>query len=345
MVSMQDIADKAGVSRVTVSRVLSNHPSVKAETRKKVLYWVKALDYEPNLIARSLAGSRTNLIGLLVPEFAYPFFSEIIEAIENQAFYEGYSVIICNTRRSLEKEKNLLGQLRQRKVDGVIAVPVSPEQTGAYRRLQVPAVMITKRVEGFSSVYISHYAGGQQIARHFLNVGFRRIGYIGPTRDTTSARKYAGFRDYLAASRTELTDVIECPAPENMNASPVHKQVKEYAASRGLNSQVYLANDDITACEAIAAFREAGFDVPGDIAIAGFDNSLLAKEISPRLTALAQPLEEIGKKAVEVLMDQIHHGADPRMYELESRVIVRESTMQFAPDSGQREPAVMPANK
>ena len=92
-------------------------------------------------------------------------------------------------------------------------------------------------------------------------------------------------------------------------------------------------------------FRSAGFDVPGDIAIAGFDNSLLAKEISPRLTALAQPLEEIGKKAVEVLMDQIHHGADPRMYELESRVIVRESTMQFAPDSGQREPAVMPANK
>jgi transcriptional regulator with XRE-family HTH domain len=102
---MQDIADKAGVSRVTVSRVLSNHPSVKAETRKKVLYWVKALDYEPNLIAQGLAGNRTNIIGLLAPEIAYPFFSEIIEAIENQAFYEGYSTIICNTRRSLEKEK------------------------------------------------------------------------------------------------------------------------------------------------------------------------------------------------------------------------------------------------
>lgn len=101
MVSMQDIADKAGVSRVTVSRVLSNHPSVKAETRQKVLRWVKELDYEPNLIAQSLAGNRTNIIGLLVPEIAYPFFSEIIESIENQAFYEGYSIIICNTHRSL----------------------------------------------------------------------------------------------------------------------------------------------------------------------------------------------------------------------------------------------------
>lgn len=304
VVSMQDIADKAGVSRVTVSRVLSNHPSVKAETRQKVLHWVKALDYEPNLIAQSLAGNRTNIIGLLVPEIAYPFFSEIIESIENQAFYEGYSVIICNTHRSLEKEKNILAQLRQRKVDGIIAVPVSADQSlPAYQRLQVPAVMITKKMEGFSSVYISHYNGGQQIARHFLNMD----------------------------NRIALSDVIECPAPENMNASLVHKLVKQYAQNTGLHCEAYLANDDITACEAIAAFRELGYAVPQDIAIAGFDNSLLAKEISPKLTALAQPLDEIGKKSVEILLSQINDGAEPCMYELESRVIARESTVCLVP--------------
>ena len=331
MVSMQDIADKAGVSRVTVSRVLSNHPSVKAETRKKVLYWVKELEYEPNVIAQSLAGSSTNVIGLLVPEIAYPFFSEIIEAVENQAFYAGYHTIICNTRRSQEKERNILTELKKRKVDGIIAVPVSAVQTAAYQRLSIPVVMITKRAEGFSSVYISHYTGGQQIARHFLNVGFQRIGYIGPIRDSTSAIKYAGFQNYLAENRIDLTDVIECPAPANMNASLVYAKVKEYAASTGLRCESYMANDDITACEAIAAFRELGYAVPKDIAIAGFDNSLLAKEISPKLTALAQPLEEIGKKAVEVLLAQIHDGVPPQMYELESRVIVRESTIHFVP--------------
>lgn len=331
MVSMQDIADKAGVSRVTVSRVLSNHPSVKAETRKKVLYWVKELEYEPNVIAQSLAGSSTNVIGLLVPEIAYPFFSEIIEAVENQAFYAGYHTIICNTRRSPEKERNILTELKKRKVDGIIAVPVSAVQTAAYQRLSIPVVMITKRAEGFSSVYISRYTGGQQIARHFLNVGFQRIGYIGPIRDSTSAIKYAGFQNYLAENRIDLTDVIECPAPANMNASLVYAKVKEYAASTGLRCEAYLANDDITACEAIAAFRELGYAVPKDIAIAGFDNSLLAKEISPKLTALAQPLEEIGKKAVEVLLAQIHDGVPPQMYELESRVIVRESTIHFVP--------------
>ncbi len=330
MASMQDIANKAGVSRVTVSRVLSNHPSVKAETRQKVLYWIKELDYEPNLIAQSLAGSSTHLIGLLVPEIAYPFFSEIIEAIENQAFYEGYSVIICNTRRSLEKEKNILKELKQRKVEGVIAVPVSSERSAAaYQRFQLPVVMITKRMEGFSCVYISHYAGGQQIAKHFLNVGFQRIGYIGPTKDSTSAIKYAGFRNYLSANRIELMDVIECPAPENMNASIVYQRVKEYAAGPGLHSEAYLANDDITACEAIAAFRELGYSIPKDIAIAGFDNSLLAREISPKLTALAQPLEEIGRKAVDALLEQMHGGVPPQMYELESRIIARESTINF----------------
>ena len=333
VVSMQDIADKAGVSRVTVSRVLSNNPSVKAETRQKVLHWVKELDYEPNLIAQSLAGNRTNIIGLLVPEIAYPFFSEIIESIENQAFYEGYSIIICNTHRSLEKERNILTQLRQRKVDGVIAVPVSTKESlPAYQRLTVPAVMITKPLEGFSSVYISHYHGGQQIARHFLNMGFQKIGYIGPTKESTSALKYEGFRQFLSSNQINLTDVIECPVPKNLNTSIVYKLVKQYASDFGLHCEAYLANDDITACEAITAFRELGYSIPRDIAIAGFDNSLLAKEISPKLTALAQPLDEIGKKSVEILLDQISNGTEPRMYELESRIIARESTIRFVSD-------------
>lgn len=123
--------------------------------------------------------------------------------------------------------------------------------------------------------------------------------------------------------------MIECPAPKNMNASLVYKLVKQYAADTGLHCEAYLANDDITACEAITAFRELGYAVPQDIAIAGFDNSLLSKEINPKLTALAQPLDEIGKKSVEILLDQINNSTEPRMYELESRIIVRESTIRY----------------
>lgn len=330
MSSMQDIADKAGVSRATVSRVLSNHPSVKAATRKKVLHWVKELEYEPNLIAQTLAGNSTNLIGVVVPEIAYPFFSEIIEAIENQAFYEGYSVIICNTRRSLEKEKNILTELNKRKVDGIVAVPVSAEfSLNSYKRLNIPVTMITKKVEGFHSIYISHYKGGEHMAKHFLSVGFRKIGYIGPVKESTSALKFQGFRDFLKANGMELSDVIECKPPANMNATAVSEKVKKYISGNGIHSEVFLANDDITACEAIAALRIMGYSVPQDIAIAGFDNSLLAREMNPKLTSLAQPLEAIGKKAVEILIDQINYHTQPQFYEMESRVIERESTVSF----------------
>ena len=330
MSNMQDIADKAGVSRATVSRVLSDHPSVKAATRKKVLHWVKELGYEPNLIAQSLAGNSTNIIGVIVPEIAYPFFSEIIVAIESQAFYEGYSVIICNTNRSLEKEKNILTGLNKRKVDGIIAVPVSTEfSLNSYRKLNIPVTMITKKVEGFHSIYISHYRGGELMAKHFLSVGFRKIGYIGPVKKSTSAIKFQGLRDYLLANGIELTDVIECDPPANMNATGVSENVKNYILVRGIQSEVLLANDDISACEAISALQMQGISVPHDIAVAGFDNSLLAREMNPKLTSLAQPLEMIGKKAVEVLLDQINYHTQPQMYEMESRVVIRESTVSW----------------
>lgn len=328
--SMQDVAEKAGVSRATVSRVLSNHPSVTAATRKNVLNWVEKLGYEPNLIAQSLAGNSTSLIGVMVPEIAYPFFSEIIEAIENQAFYEGYNVIICNTRRNLEKERNILTELKQRKADGIIAVPVSVEQSAAsYRRVNLPVTMITKRMEGFHSVFINHYDGGVQMAKHFLNVGFQKMGYIGPISRSISARKYAGFREYLLANQATVADVIECDPPENMNATQVYENVKKYAAVHGIQSEVFFANDDITACEAMAALTDLGYSIPRDIALAGFDNSLLAKEATPKLTSLAQPLEEIGKKAVEVLLGQIRQKTEPQLYELETRVVARASTINW----------------
>lgn len=329
MASMQDIADRAGVSRATVSRVLSGHPSVKASTRMRVMHWVDELGYEPDVIAQSLAGGSTSLIGVVLPEIAYPFFSEILEAIEDQAFFHGRSVIVCNSQRSPEKESNVVSELAKRRVDGVIAVPVSTETSGAtYRRLRVPTVVITKQMEGFDSIYISHERGGEQMAKHFLSMGFPSIGYIGPVTESTSAIKFRGFNSYLRAQGVELSDVIECPAPANMNASCVYRNVRERIAAGGLGARAYFTNDDITACEAIAAMREAGYGVPADVAVAGFDNSLLAREMSPKLTSLAQPLEEIGRRAVDVLLDRIETPAKPRHFELASRVIARASTLE-----------------
>lgn len=167
------------------------------------------------------------------------------------------------------------------------------------------------------------------MAKHFLNMGFQKMGYVGPISKSTSARKYAGFREYLLANRAEITDVIECDPPENMNATQVYENVKKYARDNRIRSEVFFTNDDITACETMAALMDLGYSIPQDIAVAGFDNSLLAKEATPKLTSLAQPLEEIGKKAVEVLLGQIRQKTEPQLYELETRVVARASTMNW----------------
>lgn len=329
MTSMKEVAAKANVSRATVSRVLSGHPSVKPETRKIVLHWVKKLNYQPNIVAQTLAGNKTNIIGVVLPEIANPFFTEILAAIESQASYQGYSIILCCTNKNIDKEKSILNQLKSRKIDGIICVPVSStDSSSSYKQLDIPTITITKKMDGFSSVSISHYDGGKKIAQHLLDLGYQNIGYIGPTKTSTSAIKFSGFSDCLKEKGLEITDIIENEVPETLENITVYNTVIDYISKNGLHSDALFANDDATACDAIKALFELGYRVPQDIAIAGFDNSLLSKKMNPSISSLSQPLIEIGKKAVDLLVENINFNNDKiEDYELDTRVISRESTI------------------
>ena len=329
MISMKDVADKANVSRATVSRVLAGHPSVKPETRKIVLHWVKKLNYQPNIVAQTLAGNKTNIIGVVLPEIANPFFTEILAAIENQASYQGYNIILCCTNKNKDKEKSILNQLKSRKIDGIICVPVSSTHSCPYyKQLDIPVITITKKMQGFSSVSISHYDGGKKIAQHFLDLGYQKIGYIGPTKTSTSAIKLAGFSDYLNKRGLELSDIIENEAPETIENITVYDAVIEYISKNGLNSDALFANDDATACDAIKALCKLGYRIPEDVAVAGFDNSLISKKMNPSISSLSQPLTEIGKKAVDLLIEAMDYdNSKIEEYELDTRVISRESTI------------------
>lgn len=329
MTNMKDVADKANVSRATVSRVLAGHPSVKPETRKLVLHWVKKLNYQPNIIAQTLAGNKTNIIGVILPEIANPFFAGILAAIENQASYQGYNIILCCTNKNKDTEKSILNQLKSRKIDGIICVPISSTHSYSYyKQLDIPVVTITKKMQGFSSVSISHYDGGKKIAQHFLDLGYQNIGYVGPTKTSTSAIKFAGFRDYLKKNGLELSDIIENVAPETIENITVYDTVIEYISKNGLNSDALFANDDATACDTIKALCELGYRVPQDVAVAGFDNSLISKKMNPSISSLSQPLIEMGKKAVDILIESINSdNTKIEECELDTRVISRESTI------------------
>lgn len=329
MPNMKDVAALAHVSPATVSRVLSGHPSVKPETRAEVLRCIKQLNYQPNASARNLAGGRTSLIGVILPDLANPFFAEILHEIEEQADFEGYSIIVSCSQNDLSREKAILNRFSNLHVDGIIATPVFPEKSRMeFLKLHVPVISITKTMEGFSSVSVSHYNAGRRIARYLLGLGFERLGYVGSiSMDSASAQKFAGFHDYLLQSGYELADLINLQDilhAQNMStAKMISKQILEH----GLRSDALFACDDVIACETIHALLKHGLHVPEDIAVVGFDNSLLSRKMIPSVTSLAQPLREIGKQAVDMLVSYISSGAyEIEDIELRTRIISREST-------------------
>ena len=329
MSSMKDVAQLAQVSPATVSRVLSGHPSVKPETRKKVLQCIQKLNYQPNAAARNLAGGRTNLIGIILPEISNPFYSEILHSIEEYADFEGYNIVVCCSRRSQAKEKNILSNLKARKVDGIITVPVSSENSRSiYKKLEIPVISITKKLDGFSSVSVSHYNAGKRIARYLIDLGYEQIGYVGSASpESMSAIKFNGFMDYLTGAGLEPADVITSHTTANINTNSIQKLIRRYIQKNGFHSDALFACDDVTACETIHALISCGYKIPDDVAVVGFDNSLLARKMNPSISSLAQPLGEIGKRAVELLIRRINKETEEiEELELRTRIITRESS-------------------
>lgn len=328
MASMREIAEKAGVSQATVSRVLSNHPSIKPETKQNVLYWVKKLNYQTGEGKGAVVKSKSNLIGVILPDLINPFFTEILAAVESTANYEGYSIVVMCTNKNLDREKNLINEMRAIGVDGIITVPVSSSKSvKTYTGINIPVVAITKELKGFNSISISHYNGGRKIAVHLLSLGFTKIGYVGPTNVSTSASKFNGFRDTLKEEGYELCDIIELPVVESIESLLPFNHIKNYLNSNEIKSQALFAHDDSTACDLIKALYEHGYKVPQDIAVIGFDNSILSKKCHPSISTLSQPLKEMGDKAVGMIIGLINEEIiSISSYELDSRIISRDTT-------------------
>lgn len=182
---MKEIAKKAGVSQATVSRVMSGNPSVNPEIRMAVMEWVRKLDYQPNVIAQSLASNRSLLIGVIITDISNPFFSDVIKAVESEALKYGYSIILCNTDWNLDKEKKYINILRSYNADGILIVPTNPEDKyfKTLKNMETPVVVITQDVKGFSCISISHYNSGKEVAKHLIKMGYSKFVFMGDEKD------------------------------------------------------------------------------------------------------------------------------------------------------------------
>ncbi len=336
MATIHDVAKKAGVSASTVSHVVNRTRYVSEQTRQRVLQAMEELDYQPNRLARSLRSRRTHTFGVILPNSANPFFAQVLLGVEAEAYDYGYNVILGNANDDPQRELDYLETLLSKQVDGVLLV-----STGAYSEAldiltsrHTPVVMVDRTPgESYDSfhidtVYTDNRQGGILATEHILSWGHRRIGCItGPSLFTSSASRVIGYRTALEAAGL--------PVDPDLIISGDFQHESGYRAGHQLlklpqpPSALFVCND-LMAVGALCAIHEAGFRVPADISVVGFDDIPLASFTVPRLTTIAQPAQRIGAVAVKLLIRRLQNREAPAQHELlPVRLIERDSCGPF----------------
>lgn len=331
--TIKDIAREAQVSYATVSRALNGKYGVRPATRKRILEIARSLNYTPNAIARGLVTRRTRTIGLILPDITNPFFPEVARGVEEEAQRRRYSVFLCNTNWERSREREYVRLLAQKRVDGLIIAPISnsggeleevPEGVGVVYVSNVPRT--TRR----SYVQIDNVRGGYLATRHLLDAGFERIAFIGAVEGAQSANeRLEGYRLAFAESGVALEERYVHLG--HFRQETGYRVIRDMIDS-GDCPQAVFAENDIIALGVLQGVREAGLRVPADVAVVGFDDIAFASFRDIQLTTVYQPKYELGKLAVQMLLEETGGGADARQEAgstggrkiiLEPRLIVR----------------------
>lgn len=329
MPTIREVADRAGVSPTTVSHIINNTRFVSDDMRERVQVAMDELGYRPNALARSLRRGETHTIGLILPDSSNPYFAEVGHAIEATAFELGYSVVLCNSEGNSDKEAFYADVLSKRQVDGMIffAVGDSSESVQGLLRQNVPVVVVDRDLPGVEvdAVLADNVKGGYLATHHLLEQGHARIGFIaGPPNLTPSADREAGYR--------QAHDEFDIQADPHLTVKGDFGFRSGQIAARQLLEltkppTAIFACNDLMAVGVIHAAAEIGKRVPEDVAIIGFDDIELASYTVPTLSSVAQPKEELGRRAVQALFDRIRNKDIPaRRVVLPTVLVVRSSS-------------------
>ncbi|MBB6252056.1 LacI family DNA-binding transcriptional regulator [Nitrospirillum iridis] len=330
MPTIQDVARRARVSTATVSRVLSTPEVVSETTRERVMSAVESLGYEPNHAAKSLRTLRTAKIVVTVPDISNPFFSSVIRGAEEAAQAAGYSVLLGDTRDSAAREDQYAGMLRRKEADGLIflghRLPATLADLIARQGAKAPVVNGCEFSPGLgvSSAHIDNTAAAAEAMDLLYGLGHRAIGVItGPLISPISRDRLAGVRAAAARHGAEARLRV---ATGDFSVESGEREAKALLSDPNGPSALFCFSDEM-AMGALAAIRQAGRRCPDDISLVGFDDIRFARYLDPALTTVSQPMEEIGRTAVGLLLEILRGAqAGPRSVTLPHRLVVRGST-------------------
>lgn len=329
-ISLRDVARRAGVSTATVSRVMNNLDYVSHSVRTRVEKAVKELDYSPNRVARRLRvrdGER-KLLGLLVPDIQNPFYVDVIRGVEDMVFARDYAVYICNFAQDYEKEKTYLNKLQSESIDGLIVAPYHEDDKMVISlvREKFPIVCVDRGLKGVDVdlVVVDNEKGAYNAVNHLIEIGHRRIGYVGGLYSIpTSQKRHDGYVKALKANGLEIdNDLIKFGDSKHVSGM---RLTAEFLDMPCPPTALFTGNNVIT-LGALETIHSRGLSIPADIAILGFDDMFWANSLNPPLTAVLQPGYEIGRQAASMLFERLEEpGREPRKIVLNTKLMVRQS--------------------
>ncbi len=332
MATIRDVAKRAGVAPITVSRVINNSGYVNEQTRARVEAAIADLGYVPNVLARSLRSRRTHTLGLILTDNSNPFWTTVARGVEDAASDAGFNVILCNTDESEAEQDKYLHVLVQKQVDGVLLVPAS----GAIAPIKfiqsqnTSVVVLDRRIPDSQAdvVRCNSEGGAYQLTRLLLSLGHRRIAMLsGPRGVSTAEDCVAGYRRALAEAGADVDATLICYGEFSLESG--YDMTVQMLARTPRPSALFAGNNFI-AIGALRALRDAGLRVPEDTALVSFDDLPADLVVDPFLTVAAQPAYEMGRQATELLLARLSAGA-PTTYQeivLPTAIIVRGSSGQ-----------------
>jgi LacI family transcriptional regulator len=345
--SIKEVALKAGVSIATVSRVLNDKGPVAGETRRRILEAIEHLRYVPHGAARSLITNQTDTIGVLLPDLYGEFFSEVIRGIDLAARRSGFHVLISGFHSDRAEIEAVLRALRGR-VDGLIVLSPDVDAQGLRRNLPetLPVVLLNTRIDNaridnaridnardgsdgdavnFDAINVDNHGGALAMVRHLAGLGHRRIALIrGPEENADARERLRGYRDALRALELERSQELEIAG--DFSEASGYRAGERLLALAPRPTAVFAANDSM-AIGCLFALREAGVEVPGELALAGFDDIPIARYLTPSLSSVHVPIAELGTRAMERLLHAVEskNGHERRRETVATTLVVRGS--------------------
>jgi LacI family transcriptional regulator len=345
-VKMKDIARELGVSVVTISKALRDHPDISKATRERILLKVKELGYRPNLTARSLVTGQSSLIGLIVPELIHAFFTDIARGLSLAMRQHGYFLVLSSSEEDPDLEREEIEQMLAHRLDALIVATCqsSPESLRKTQQGDTPLILLDRSFKDLPSYFVGSddFAVGKLATEHLLDVGCKRVAHIRGPENSVGQRRLKGYLDTLKKHGMEMPAEYLIQAPR-ADVDGHENGVAALSRLLELNRPpdgIFCYND-VVAMGVIAEAQKQGIAVPGDLAVIGCGNLHYASEIRVPLSSIDQRSGEIGQRAARLTLDVLAARADQATFDfreiiLRPRLAARDSTARTMPGGSKR---------